>query len=62
MGWKDGQGLGSRGYGRTEPVQAEMRSEKAGIGAVAGGSFTILQHDSEKTAQMKRNLARYLST
>lgn len=33
MGWKEGQGLGSSGSGMVDPIQAEFRQGRAGLGA-----------------------------
>jgi pSer/pThr/pTyr-binding forkhead associated (FHA) protein len=34
MGWKEGQGLGSTGSGITDPIQAQFREGRAGLGSV----------------------------
>ncbi|WKY06085.1 hypothetical protein Q1695_006354 [Nippostrongylus brasiliensis] len=33
MGWKEGEGLGKAGQGRSEPVESALRSERLGLGA-----------------------------
>lgn len=33
QGWESGQGLGKDGAGRADPVQAEVRTERRGLGA-----------------------------
>jgi hypothetical protein len=34
MGWKEGQGLGSTGSGIIDPIQAQYREGRAGLGSV----------------------------
>ncbi|WVQ96018.1 hypothetical protein IAU59_003118 [Kwoniella sp. CBS 9459] len=40
QGWIPGQGLGKDRSGRADPVQAEMRNARAGLGAKGGKAYT----------------------
>ncbi|WVF68471.1 hypothetical protein IAT40_003238 [Kwoniella sp. CBS 6097] len=40
QGWIPGQGLGKDGAGRADPVQAEMRNARAGLGVKGGKAYT----------------------
>ena len=33
MGWKEGEGLGSNGRGRLEPIPTRMKNNRLGVGA-----------------------------
>ena len=44
MGWKSGEGLGASGQGIIEPIQAEKRDKRAGL-----GSTTFKAHIQQQT-------------
>ena len=51
MGWSQGQGLGSEGKGRAEPIPMTANVERAGLGtsgAVADPTLAVQQSNASK--------------
>jgi len=59
MGWKAGTGLGKTGTGITAPIQAEIHSERAGLGSTPSGENAQLPGDTYQETVRKRARARY---
>ncbi|KAH3827993.1 RNA-binding protein 5-like isoform X2 [Dreissena polymorpha] len=58
MGWSAGQGLGKGGQGIVSPIEAERRSQSAGLG-MRGAKVQIEDTDNYKSALKKTLFARY---
>ena len=53
MGWKEGEGLGRPdAQGRVEPVQVELRAERAGLGSSASEPGLATDRKSEKKREI----------
>eukprot|EP01102_Stenamoeba_stenopodia_P006394 TRINITY_DN174_c0_g1_i9.p1 TRINITY_DN174_c0_g1~~TRINITY_DN174_c0_g1_i9.p1 ORF type:complete len:731 (+),score=171.98 TRINITY_DN174_c0_g1_i9:466-2658(+) len=66
LGWKEGEGLGKFNSGITAPVEAELRTERAGLGSVEESASTnerdrIMPGDSYQLAAKKKARARFFS-
>ena len=60
MGWKDGDGLGKEGKGRVEPVKAEERPERQGLGANNFSGNTVpLKSQQKKLDVLKKTQERF---
>ena len=59
MGWKDGQGLGKKGQGRTEIIIAEQRTMGSGLGTEQskGGPGDSYKESARKTLWSRYNNA-----
>ena len=57
MGWKDGQGLGKKGQGRTEIIIAEQRTMGSGLGTeqARGGPGDSYKESARKTLWSRYN-------
>ncbi|XP_053577134.1 RNA-binding protein 5 isoform X2 [Bombina bombina] len=58
MGWKEGSGLGRKSQGITAPIQAQVRTRGAGLGA-KGSSYGVNAANSYKDAVRKVMYARF---
>jgi len=63
MGWKEGEGLGRNSSGMTAPIEVELRSERAGLGATEKTRKEDVVHpnDSYQIAAKKKARARFYS-
>jgi len=57
MGWKEGSGLGKTNQGRTEIIEAEQRTQKAGLGS--SGPVRSNPNDSYKDCVKRTMYQRY---
>ncbi|KAM4721291.1 RNA-binding protein 5-like [Rhinophrynus dorsalis] len=58
MGWKEGSGLGRKSQGITAPIQAQVRTRGAGLGA-KGSSYGVNTANTYKDAVRKVMFARF---
>ena len=58
-GWKDGDGLGKEGDGRVEPVKAEERPERQGLGANVFNSKLTFGISSQRKEIIKKTQERF---
>ncbi|NXO82781.1 RBM5 protein, partial [Sitta europaea] len=58
MGWREGSGLGRKCQGITAPIEAQVRTRGAGLGA-KGSSYGVSTADSYKDAVRKAMFARF---
>ncbi|KAI0806997.1 hypothetical protein C8Q74DRAFT_1225356 [Fomes fomentarius] len=58
MGWKEGQGLGTSGEGRVEPIQTAIYAAGAGLGASKGKDITKIANDYTGYVNLAKDAAR----
>ncbi|KAI0710448.1 hypothetical protein C8T65DRAFT_648399 [Cerioporus squamosus] len=58
MGWKEGQGLGSDGEGRVDPVQTALYAAGAGLGASKPKDITKIASDYSGYVNLAKDAAR----
>jgi hypothetical protein len=59
LGWKKGEGLGKGSKGRTEPVTAEVREVRTGLGSGGGGKRSLDAGGRESAAKHARLVKHY---
>ena len=60
-GWKDGDGLGKGNEGRTEPIKAEERPNRQGLGANNSVSKLAFNPSSKRMELNKKTQERFNS-
>ena len=58
-GWKDGDGLGKEGDGRVEPVKAEERPERQGLGTNVFNTKLTFGISSQRKESIKKTQERF---
>ncbi|EJF62555.1 hypothetical protein DICSQDRAFT_103972 [Dichomitus squalens LYAD-421 SS1] len=58
MGWKEGQGLGTEGEGRVDPIQTALYAAGAGLGATKPKDITKLASDYTGYVNLAKDAAR----
>ena len=59
-GWKEQDGLGKGSDGITEPIKAEERPERQGLGAIASNSkFSFGLSSSQRKERLKKTQERF---
>lgn len=59
MGWKEGQGLGKKGTGRTDIIHVEVRNETSGLGMKKPKTTQVIPGESYKDAVKRAMAQRY---
>lgn len=59
MGWKEGQGLGKKGTGRTDIIHVEVRPENSGLGMKKAKTTQLVPGESYKDAVKRAMAQRY---
>ena len=60
LGRKKGEGLGKNSKGITEPVKADVRETRTGLGSMAGGKHSLDIAGSKSAAKHRRLAKHYL--
>ncbi|KAI0350105.1 hypothetical protein OH77DRAFT_1507171 [Trametes cingulata] len=58
MGWKEGQGLGSGGEGRVDPIQTAIYAAGVGLGAAKAKDITKIANDYSGYVNLAKDAAR----
>ncbi|CAI8034446.1 Angiogenic factor with G patch and FHA domains 1 [Geodia barretti] len=61
LGWKKGEGLGKGSKGRTEPVTAEVREVRSGLGSGGGGKRSLDAAGGGESAAKHARLVKHYS-